>query len=742
MKKKFSKILGIGLTLALLTSLLLTASPVSALTQPSVTLDDDVISRTAEYTIEFVIDEALDEGDEIIIEFDADIDITDISDGVDADVTIAASTGFGSDAFAATQAGSATDEQELTITIPDLADDTIGRIARVTVVVSGIINPDAAGDYYLTVETTEEDAVTSGAITIELPDISDLPGIVKVENATGTLMLQTTGGRAIANAISAAGEGYTIKIGPGTYDEDPDTADADVTFMATGTAAETIIVGDWDIDEDDITLDGLTLDGDITVTADDFTLKNSVVDDGGTLNLTRGATDATVEDTTFNVEDDIGVEVDADDTVITGSTFNVEEDGVGVSVEDGGTDTAVEDSTFTGSSGVGINVEHDDSVLSVEDSTFDGLEIALDIDAGAVSVKFNSILNSEDVGVDAEVAVDATFNWWGTTVADDIDDMVEGNVEYEPFLTDAVEAVLSASEVAANATSLDARDTVGVYVVDTTNTAAVILVVKYTANPQEAVANAVAFFDVYVGTPTNATDDVSLRFYVGDENSELYIWSADVQRWVEAEDYGFSTFGGYIYVTVDADVLGRTPFAVVTPPAVAATLAAPAIISPEGGERDVPLTPAFSWTQIAAADAYYFELADNANFVIPLMPLTGDVGRLIVTAYVYVPGLDYSTAYYWRVKAVSGTTEAGDLVESNWVSYVFITMDEPVEPTPPIVVEEAPTLPDITIVQPDIVVPLPAVTPITPAWIYVIIGVGAVLVIALLVLIVRTRRVA
>ena len=43
---------------------------------------------------------------------------------------------------------------------------------------------------------------------------------------------------------------------------------------------------------------------------------------------------------------------------------------------------------------------------------------------------------------------------------------------------------------------------------------------------------------------------------------------------------------------------------------------------------------------------------------------------------------------------------------------------------------------------PDIIVPLPAETPITPAWIYVIIGVGAVLVIALIVLIVRTRRVA
>jgi len=59
------------------------------------------------------------------------------------------------------------------------------------------------------------------------------------------------------------------------------------------------------------------------------------------------------------------------------------------------------------------------------------------------------------------------------------------------------------------------------------------------------------------------------------------------------------------------------------------------------------------------------------------------------------------------------------------------TAHPPVEP-PDIIVE-----PDV-----EVIVPLPAETPITPAWIYVIIGVGAVLVIALIVLIVRTRRVA
>ena len=118
-----------------------------------------------------------------------------------------------------------------------------------------------------------------------------------------------------------------------------------------------------------------------------------------------------------------------------------------------------------------------------------------------------------------------------------------------------------------------------------------------------------------------------------------------------------------------------------------------------------------------------------------MVNMTGVESRLIVTAYAYVGELDYSTPYYWRVKAV-GSDE-----ESDWSSGIFTTMAEPEEAQPPVVVEESEP-PVITVEQPDIVVPLPAETTITPAWIYVIIGVGAVLVIAVVVLIVRTRRVA
>jgi len=120
------------------------------------------------------------------------------------------------------------------------------------------------------------------------------------------------------------------------------------------------------------------------------------------------------------------------------------------------------------------------------------------------------------------------------------------------------------------------------------------------------------------------------------------------------------------------------------------------------------------------------------------------------------------TTYYWRVRvdAVSGTTLGP--IRSPWSEVRSFTIVEApvappvtVAPTPEITVSvpPAPTVvlpaPEIIIPTPEIVLPAPQVTlPPTPApvapipgWaLYVIIIIGAVLVIALIVLILRTRR--
>ena len=99
MKKKFSKILGVGLTLALLTSLLLVAAPVSALTQPSVAVDNDDISATGvEYNIMFSLGKDLPDGatspfGKIVIDFPTGTDLTGVAAG---DISLLATSGIGS----------------------------------------------------------------------------------------------------------------------------------------------------------------------------------------------------------------------------------------------------------------------------------------------------------------------------------------------------------------------------------------------------------------------------------------------------------------------------------------------------------------------------------------------------------------------------------------------------------------------------------------------------------------------
>ncbi len=134
---------------------------------------------------------------------------------------------------------------------------------------------------------------------------------------------------------------------------------------------------------------------------------------------------------------------------------------------------------------------------------------------------------------------------------------------------------------------------------------------------------------------------------------------------------------------------------------------------PYPGASDVPLNPTFAWNAADWATGYEFVLADNDAFADPMVEKT-----LATTVYAYDGELGYSTTYYWKVRAVSDTGT------SNWATGVFTTIAEPVPPTTP--------PPPVTI---------PPVQEITPGWIYAIIGVGAVLVIAVIILIVTTRRV-
>jgi len=169
-----------------------------------------------------------------------------------------------------------------------------------------------------------------------------------------------------------------------------------------------------------------------------------------------------------------------------------------------------------------------------------------------------------------------------------------------------------------------------------------------------------------------------------------------------------------------------------------------ALSSPAPGATGVSVSPNLQWAPVAGATGYRVQLATDAGFTDVLANKLLDT-----TVWSYGETLDNSTTYYWRVKAISPNTEGG------WSVGVFTTA---AVPAPPITVPPAPAPTTITMTQPapppattitvppaqTITVPpapAPVTTEIVPGWIYAIIAVGAVLVIAVIVLIVRTRRV-
>jgi hypothetical protein len=140
--------------------------------------------------------------------------------------------------------------------------------------------------------------------------------------------------------------------------------------------------------------------------------------------------------------------------------------------------------------------------------------------------------------------------------------------------------------------------------------------------------------------------------------------------------------------------------------------AVPYLCSPWCGQDDVTISTAFSWDAVFGATSYDIEIATDEAFSNVVSS-----GTTTVNAWTPAAPLDYSTVYYWRVRAVK------DGVLSAWAVCIFTTAAEPVEPPeaePPVVVEQ---------------------TEITPVWIWVIIGIGGALTIAVVILIVTTRRV-
>jgi hypothetical protein len=140
---------------------------------------------------------------------------------------------------------------------------------------------------------------------------------------------------------------------------------------------------------------------------------------------------------------------------------------------------------------------------------------------------------------------------------------------------------------------------------------------------------------------------------------------------------------------------------------VTADYYSPKLLSPDNGCVGCPVKPAsFSWAPYKETTKYEFVLAKDATMTQVVADDEADT-----SAYEYDGTLDYSSNYFWRVMAL-------EPAPSDWsTTFVFQTEVTPAPPAPP-------------------VAPAP-----TALGVWVIIAIGAILVIVTLVLIFKTRRV-
>jgi hypothetical protein len=164
------------------------------------------------------------------------------------------------------------------------------------------------------------------------------------------------------------------------------------------------------------------------------------------------------------------------------------------------------------------------------------------------------------------------------------------------------------------------------------------------------------------------------------------------------------------------------------------------VSGPMTGATDVDLMPTFTWAPYEDAIGYEIVLSEDPSFAIIEWSRNVDNNFYKVGAD---EGLKPSTTYYWRVRGVTGESELVGQTwvtpAGPWVTGVFTTMSEAGEEegSEPIVITE-PGETEVKIVE------VPVTTaPVIPTYLlWVIVAVGAILIIALIVLIVRTRRIA
>jgi hypothetical protein len=162
--------------------------------------------------------------------------------------------------------------------------------------------------------------------------------------------------------------------------------------------------------------------------------------------------------------------------------------------------------------------------------------------------------------------------------------------------------------------------------------------------------------------------------------------------------------------------------------------AVPAISSPANGATISNQSPAFSWTPVTGTTKYEFQLSTTPTFGTTVLTDTPASAGTLVPVTIK---LDQGKQYFWRVRAL-------EPIQGDWSTVANFLVATPAPPAkdPVVITQAAPVTITIPPAPPAQTVTLnpPKVEQIAPTYIWAIIIIGAILVIAVIVLIVRTRR--
>jgi len=175
--------------------------------------------------------------------------------------------------------------------------------------------------------------------------------------------------------------------------------------------------------------------------------------------------------------------------------------------------------------------------------------------------------------------------------------------------------------------------------------------------------SAVAFYRVQLGT------DDAFENLVVDEDSVLAD-SLQVTGLMHGTEYYWRVAG--------VDDQGRFTFA--EPSRFTTIIAAPGavvLVSPANGATGEPGFPQFSWQTVAGATAYQLQVSKNADLASPII----DQNALTAVTFTPAAPLDYSTKYYWRVRAMNAGGWGEWSETRNFTTAVGTAVEDDVIPT-------------------------------------------------------------